>query len=80
MEQRTRHTLRRLIELTTRAVGGGMMSLPKAAETLESAGVPFEVVCRVLMPFKDSASRFASSAGEQRGGVRVPPGSRSRKL
>ncbi|WP_345794470.1 hypothetical protein AAG895_05170 [Thauera sp. JM12B12] len=52
MEQRTRHRLRRLIELTVQAVERGLMPLPKAAETLDAAGAPFEVVCRVLLPFK----------------------------
>ena len=52
MEQRTRQRLRRLIELSVEAVGRGVMPMSKAAEVMESAGVRFEVVCRVLMPFK----------------------------
>lgn len=52
MEQRTRKRLRRLIDLTVQAVERGLMPLPKAADTLDAAGAPFEVVCRVLMPFK----------------------------
>ena len=53
MEQRTRHKLRRLIELSFEAVERGLMPLPKAAETMDAVGAPFEVVCRVLMPFKN---------------------------
>jgi hypothetical protein len=53
MEQRMRHKLRRLIELSVEAVGRGLMPMPKAAETMEAAGAPFEVVCRVLLPFKN---------------------------
>lgn len=59
MEQRTRHRLRRLIELTVQAVERGLMPLPKAAETLDAAGAPFEVVCRVLLPFKHGVPRHA---------------------
>ena len=53
MEQRTRQRLRRLIELSVEAVGRGVMPMSKAAEVMESAGVRFEVVCRVLMPLKN---------------------------
>ena len=53
MEQRTRHKLRRLIELSVEAVERGLMPLPKAAETMDAVGAPFEVVCRVLMPLKN---------------------------
>lgn len=56
MEQRNRLKLRRLIDLCIEAVGRGFMPLPKAAQTMEEAGAPFEVVCRVLMPFKQGAS------------------------
>lgn len=53
MEQRMRHRLRRLIELSVEAVAHGFMPMSKAAETMEAAGAPFEVVCRVLLPFRD---------------------------
>jgi|GEM_PF-4492102 len=64
MEQRTRLRLRRLIDLCLEAVARGMMPLPKAAEMMEAAGAPFEVVCRVLLPFKDGVpGKDAPTAG-----------------
>lgn len=56
MEQRTRLKLRRLIELCLDSVRRGFMSVSRAAQTMEAAGAPFEVVCRVLMPFKQGVS------------------------
>ena len=56
-EQRYRLRLRRLIDLCLQAVGRGVLSLSQAAETMEAAGAPFEVVCRVLMPFKHVSSQ-----------------------
>ncbi len=69
MEQRTRQRLRRLIELSVEAVGRGVMPMSKAAEVMESAGVRFEVVCRVLMPFKNGLPRRAGEAGARPGPV-----------
>ena len=51
-DQRARLRLRRLIDLCVDGVARGVMPLQRAAQTMESAGAPFEVVCRVLMPFK----------------------------
>lgn len=51
-DQRVRLRLRRLIDLCVDGVARGVMPLQRAAQTMESAGAPFEVVCRVLMPFK----------------------------
>ncbi len=62
MEQRMRHRLRRLIELSVEAVAHGFMPMSKAAETMEAAGAPFEVVCRVLLPFKDGVPRRMGAA------------------
>jgi len=69
MEQRTRQRLRRLIELSVEAVGRGVMPMSKAAEVMESAGVRFEVVCRVLMPFKNGLPRRTGEAGARPGPV-----------
>ena len=60
-EQRYRLRLRRLIDLCLQAVERGFMSLPQAAEMMEAAGAPFEVVCRVLMPFKNVAPQGATA-------------------
>ena len=38
-----------------------LLSWPLAAQTMESAGAPFEVVCRVLMPFKSGKAAPHSS-------------------
>ena len=69
MEQRTRQRLRRLIELSVEAVGRGVLPMSKAAEVMESAGVRFEVVCRVLMPFKNGLPRRTGEAGARPGPV-----------
>ena len=69
MEQRTRQRLRRLIELSVEAVGRGVMPMSKAAEVMESAGVRFEVVCRVLLPFKNGVPRRTGEAGATPGAV-----------
>ena len=69
MEQRTRQRLRRLIELSVEAVERGVMPMSKAAEVMESAGVRFEVVCRVLMPFKNGLPRRTGEAGARPGPV-----------
>ena len=64
MEQRTRQRLRRLVELSVEAVERGVMPMSKAAEVMESAGVRFDVVCRVLLPFKDGVpGKDAPTAG-----------------
>ncbi len=63
MEQRTRQRLRRLVELSVEAVERGVMPMSKAAEVMESAGVRFEVVCRVLLPFKNGVPRRMGEAG-----------------
>lgn len=68
MEQRMRHRLRRLVELSVEAVARGFMPMARAAETMEAAGAPFEVVCRVLMPFKDGLPRSAGRSGAVSGG------------
>ena len=68
MEQRMRHRLRRLIELSVEAVARGFMPMTRAAETMEAAGAPFEVVCRVLMPFKDGVPRSAGRTDAESGG------------
>ena len=64
MEQRTRHQLRRLVDLTVQAVERGLMPLATAAETLDAAGAPFEVVCRVLLPFKPGMRGLAEGASD----------------
>ena len=57
MEQRTQTKLRRVVDLCVRAVARGSMPLSRAARTMEAAGASFEVVCRVLLPFKDGVSK-----------------------
>ncbi len=74
MEQRTRQRLRRLIELSVEAVARGVMPMSKAAETMESAGVRFEVVCRVLLPFKNGVPGGTSEAPPTPAGVSHPDG------
>ncbi len=53
IDQRARIKLRRLIDLCVDGVARGAMPLQRAAQTMDSAGAPFEVICRVLMPFKN---------------------------
>jgi hypothetical protein len=63
MDQRVRLRLRRLIDLCVEGVARGVMPLQRAAQTMESAGAPFEVVCRVLMPFKNGTPAAAEGSG-----------------
>ena len=67
MEQRTRQRLRRLVELNVEAVERGVMPMSKAAEVMESAGVRFDVVCRVLLPFKNGIPRRMGEVGATSG-------------
>ncbi len=62
MDQRVRLKLRRLIDLCVDGVARGAMPLQRAAQTMDVAGAPFEVVCRVLMPFKNGSPARAGSA------------------
>lgn len=55
-DQRARLKLRRLIDLCVDGVARGSIPLQRAAQTMDAAGAPFEVVCRVLMPFKNGIS------------------------
>ena len=68
-DQRARLRLRRLIDLCVDGVARGVMPLQRAAQTMESAGAPFEVVCRVLMPFKNGLPRRTGEAGARPGPV-----------
>ena len=77
MEQRTRQRLRRLVELSVEAVERGVMPMSKAAEVMESAGVRFEVVCRVLLPFKNGVPGRTAGAPQTPPGVSHPDGNRS---
>ncbi|MDX9885117.1 hypothetical protein [Thauera sp.] len=62
MDQRVRVRLRRLIDLCVDGVSRGVMPMQRAAQTMESAGAPFEVVCRVLMPFKNGTATPADGS------------------
>lgn len=77
MEQRTRQRLRRLVELSVEAVERGVMPMSKAAEVMESAGVRFEVVCRVLLPFKNGVPGHTAGAPPPPAGVSHPGGNQS---
>lgn len=49
MSSRNRSRMRELIDLTVSLLATGEISLDTAAEQLRKAGVPFEVICRVLL-------------------------------
>ncbi|HHW66017.1 MAG TPA: hypothetical protein GX403_19095 [Rhodocyclaceae bacterium] len=61
-DQRVRLKLRRVIDLCVDGVARGAMPLQRAAQTMDGAGAPFEVVCRVLMPFKNGGAAPAGRA------------------
>lgn len=50
-EMRYRHELRRIIDSALGQVGQGELSWHEAAHLLDSHRVPFNVTCRVLMPY-----------------------------
>lgn len=48
MEQRQRIRMRRLVDQTLELMRDGRLRRSEAARALETAGVPFHVICRVL--------------------------------
>jgi hypothetical protein len=50
--RRTRHELRRAVDRTIADLTAGLITLSAAGRSLDRAGCPFAVACRVCMPYR----------------------------
>lgn len=63
MNDRTHLRMRELIAVTLKLLESGQITLYPASDNLRKAGVPFQVICRVLSKFSSNFLRDASVSG-----------------